>query len=465
MGRVRHVTTLTALAILFSGAAITDAKDCGDSVACGCGDRVVAPANLSQSLNNCLGDGLVVAAGGVDCLGHQIAGPGDQTSAVGIRISGFNSSGASGTFVRNCRVRNFHRGIEVDSGTANTIENNILFSNEIGVWLGDGTSYNSVVSNHIRDNRDEGLHIGSGTHHNDIGENSFSNNMNENLYLIGTSENSVHDNELVESNEATIMLKNATGNTFTRNRVFDRLIHVRGNSFGNVFAENEVWSYFRFQADEEGGVWGYPHSNQVTGGQIAKASTCFEFEGAHENVVDDVDVDTCRAYDEKERGGLVPFGNSVSVNRIDIGNAQQSGQRRTASLRFARTNPAADRFRIDLRGLSPDTSLAPLTEDVQCSLTDFQGTVLSFFLPAGALELRGKQFTFLDPKGTIGGLRRFDLRETVGGRWRMKMTGKTALETADYPLRTITCQVGDDVFEFNDLWEERARGWNLRVQP
>ncbi len=443
-----------------------EAKDCGGGIACACGDRVVAAATLSQSLNNCLGDGLVLAAGSIDCLGRQIAGPGDQTDAVGIRIAGFNSSGATGAVVRNCRVRNFGRGIEIDSGSGNTLDNNVVFNNHIGIWLGDGTSGNHLTGNHIRDNRDEGVHVGASTHDNVIDGNEFVNNSNENLYLIDTTNNQVTGNELRESGSASILLKNASDNTFTDNQVFDRPIHVRGGSSNNDFVGNGVSSYYRFQANEESaGSWTYPHHNVVEGGAIAKASTCFEFEGAHDNTVTGVEVDTCRAFEEKERGGLVPFGNSVDVIRIDIGNARHSGQRRSASLRFAGSSAGLDRFKIDLRGLIPDTSFDPLHEDVYCSLVDFQGTILSFFLPAGSLEPRGDQMSYIDSKGLVGGLRRLDLREMEDGRWRIRLTGKTQIQTADYPLMTISCQIGDDIFTFNDFWDELKRGWNLRVQP
>jgi len=459
------LVALPALAMVLSLATTATAKDCGGGIVCACGDRVVAPTTLTQSLNNCLGDGLVVAAGSIDCLGRQIAGPGAQTQATGIRIIGFNGSGATGVVVRNCRVRNFGRGIEVDSGSGNTLENNVVFSNEIGIWLGDGTSGNHLLTNHVRDNRDEGIHVGTGTHDNEIVGNEFVNNSIENLYLINTTGNEIRGNELRESGSAAILLKNADGNVFTDNEIYDRPIHVRGDSSHNSFVDNYVASNYRFQANEEQGGWTFPHDNQVTGGTISKASTCFEFEGAHDNTVADVRVDTCRAFEEKERGGLVPFGNSVEVIRIDVGNARDSGQRRSASLRLAGSTTGLDRFKIDLRGLVPDTSLDPLHEDVQCTLADFQGTILDFFLPAGSLESRGRQITYVDSKGLVGGLRRLDLREMDDGLWRIKLTGKTQIETADYPLMTISCQIGDDVFTFNDFWDELARGWNLRVQP
>lgn len=468
MRRARVCPTTTfvlAAALLVLGSAAAEAKDCGGGIACACGDRVIADVTLPQSLNNCLNDGLVVAAGTLDCLGRQIAGPGDQTSTIGIYVAGFNGSGATGAKVRNCRVRNFGRGIEIDSGSGNTLENNVSFNNEIGIWLGDGTSANLVDGNHVRDNRDEGIHVGAGTHDNQITGNSLVNNSAENLYLIDTHSNVIDGNDLAESNSAAIHLKNASGNTISNNDVADRSVFVRGASNDNVFDDNDVAGNFRFQANEDDGVWSYPHDNEVTGGSLLKASTCFEFDGAYDNTVTGVEVDTCRAFEEKEYGGLLPYGNSVEVVRIDVGNSRHSGQRRTASLRFAGSDTALDRFRIDLRGLDPDTSLDPVNEDVHCSLADFQGAILDFFLPAGSILPSGKQLRYLDSSGAIGGLRRFEMREATDGRWRIKMSGKTSIVTADYPVMTITCQVGDDVFTFNDFWDELSRGWNLRVQP
>lgn len=454
-----------ACALLALGAERAGAKDCGGQVACACGDRVVGSAVLTQSLNNCEGDGLVVATGTLDCNGRQIAGPGDRTESVGVLVRGFTGAGAQGAQVRNCRVRNFGRGIEIDSGSGNTLSNNVVFNNDIGIWLGDGTSGNLVEDNHVRDNRDEGIHVGGGSSANEIARNSLVKNKTENLYLVRTHGNLVHHNVIDDSDSAAILLKNSDDNELVGNEVKDRNVLLRGDSNGNVFRDNVLAAgYFNLHALEEGDVWGYPHDNHVIGGELRKASTCFEFNGAYENTVSDVLVDTCRTKEEKESGGVVPYGNLVEVIRVDVGEPNYHGRRRSGSVRLSGNERRPDRLRIDVRGLEPSSAMDPANEEIGCSLADFQGTICSFSIPAGILERRQRGARLVDPSGSRGGLQRLDFHPMEGGRWRIKIIAKTDLAEADFPVMTLACYIGDDDFEFTDFWKEHSRGWNLSVQ-
>lgn len=460
----RTLFLLLALAFPLAYAGDAQAKDCGGAIPCQCGDRVVESVTLPQSLNNCQGNGLIVAAGVLDCAGRQIAGPGARTATVGVLVRGFTGAGAQGAEVRNCRVRNFGKGIEIDSGRANVLDNNVLFDNEIGVWLGDGARDSVITRNHARDNRDEGIHLGEGTQDNELGWNTIVKNRRENLYLIGSSGNWVHDNTIVDSDASAILLKHSSDNVFADNQISDRSIFVRGDSHGNVFENNLVESaYFRFAALEEHGAWTYPHTNQVSGGRILKASTCFEFDGAYGTTVTGVEIDTCRPYEEKEVGDLIPYDNSVSVIRIDVGDPHYHGRRRSGSLRLAPV--ALDRYRVDIRGLDPATEMDPANEELHCTLTAFEGVLFDFVLPAGSLRPKRRGVSFSDPAGSYDGLRRLDLRQTPNGTWRLSFAGQKALPEVQFPIMTLSCVVGDDTFTFTDYWSERARGWNLRYQP
>lgn len=460
----RPLSSVLALAFALAYASESQAKDCGGGIPCQCGDRVVANVTLPQSLNNCQDTGLVVAAGVLDCAGRQIAGPGARTSTVGVLVRGFTGAGAQGAEVRNCRVRNFGRGIEIDSGNENVVDNNVLFDTEVGLWLGDGARNSVITRNHVRDNRDEGIHLGEGTQNNEIGWNTIVKNRRENLYLIGSSGNWVHDNTISDAGTAAVLLKHSSENLFSDNQIADRSIFVRGDSQGNVFENNFIDSaYFRFAALEESGGWTYPHANEVSGGRILKASTCVEFDGAYGNTVAGVEVDTCRAYEEKQAGGLIPYDNSVSVIRIDVGDPRYNGRRRTGSLRLSPVK--LDRYRIDIRGLEPATEMDPASEELRCTLTGFEGVLIDFTLPAGSLRPKRRGVHFSDPHGTYDGLRRLDLRYTPDGRWRLTLVGRKALPDIQFPIMTLSCVVGDDTFTFTDFWNEREHGWNLRYQP
>lgn len=309
--RVRRALAV-ATAALLATAGSTPAKDCGGAVPCACGDRVVASTTLSGHLNSCREDGLTLVAGTLDCAGHRITGPGDRTAYVGIRIDR-----GHGAEVRNCAVRNFGRGVYVDGGSDNRVTRSVVFSNRVGVWLGDGATRTQVVDDEVRDNREQGVHIGAGTSDTLVARNRLIQNRTENVTLLETRGNVVVDNLLDKSREAAITLKHAVDNTFLRNVVVQRPIVLRGASSGNVFEDNDLASgRFSFKADEDAVTgWTYPHGNSVAGGSITKGGTCFDFVGAYDNQASGVHVDSCRPSQEREAGGLMPHGNVVSVIR------------------------------------------------------------------------------------------------------------------------------------------------------
>lgn len=305
-------TLLAATATLLATTTAATAKDCGGAVACACGDRVVASTTLAGHLNSCRQDGLTLIAGVLDCAGHQITGPGDRTAFVGIRIDR-----GQGAEVRNCWVRNFGRGVYVDGGSDNRVERSVLFSNRVGVWLGDGATRTQIVDDEVRDNREQGIHVGAGTSDNLVARNRLVQNRTENVSLLETRGNVVADNVLDKSREAAIALKHAVDNTFLRNVLVQRPIVLRGASSGNVFEDNQLASgRFSFKADEDAVKgWTYPHGNSVAGGSITKGGTCFDFVGAYDNEASGVHVDGCRPAQEREAGGLMPHGNVVGVIR------------------------------------------------------------------------------------------------------------------------------------------------------
>ena len=441
------------------------AKDCGGAIACACGDRVVASTTLADDLNNCLGDGLILAAGILDCAGRQIAGPGDRTGSIGIALSGPGGQGATGAQIRNCRVRNFGRGVEIRGGTGNVLAGNVLFDNEVGIWIAAASSGNRIEDNYVHDNRDEGIHIGSGARLNTVEANLFVNNRAENVYLLGASANIVRDNTLDGAKAAAIFLKNSSGNVIEDNEILDRSVLLRGDSDGNLFLDNDLTSgAFVFSAIEDASGWRHPNGNTVVGGQIAKASTCFELVGAYENSASDVVVDTCATMQEKPAGGLVPFGNQIAVTRMDLDDAA-SGQRRTGSLRRAGADGVPDRYKIDLRNLPIAGAVDLAGIAVGCELRNADGTVLAANLPAGALEAAGDGARFIDRTGTADGVTRLHLRRSGSGSWRIRIAGRMALGEVRVPLMTLDCHIGEHQVTFTDLWRVQPRGWRLRVQP
>src|SRR5262249_44863463 len=112
-------------------------------------------------------------------------------------------------------------------------------------------------------------------------------------------------------------VKFSNGNTFTNNTLRDGPAHVRADSSGNVFRDNQLNGYgYFFEAYEDPTTltWTSPHDNSVNGGSIAQADYCFRFFGASDNHATSVMTDgVCVPTLSVVEGGLEPTGNTVEL--------------------------------------------------------------------------------------------------------------------------------------------------------
>ncbi len=455
--------TSSVLLVVALWAANVVAAECGGGTVCQCGDLVVADAVLTGHLDSCTGHGLRIRSGNLDCAGHQISGTGEDQGFTGIRFDG-----GSGSAVQNCRVRNFRNGILVDGGSGHTVSANTVFNNRHGIWLGSGANDVSIDGNEVRDNFDEGIHLGSATGGNAVLNNTIHGNDGENLYLIRTSGNTISGNTVDQSKSAAILLKHSTDNAFTNNVILKRPIVIRGDSHGNTFTGTQLAAggFLLRSLEEPEGVWSHPHDTTITGGQI-DASTCFEFQGAYGNSVDGVTVDTCRHYTELEYGGLVPYGNSVSViDSSPQGNGGSGGGGGTGGrgkLRFNRKTPGRDKLKVSYF-YSSAGEVSPTSEDISVTLSDGDSVVFHAEIPAGRLvESSPGYFRYFDKDGTsIPGLREFRVRHYFGDLWRLHLKANANMSTADQPEMTLSWSIGDDDFATTDTWQQKRQGWKLR---
>jgi parallel beta-helix repeat protein len=297
------------LLVFLTGLAV--ARDCGGGVPCSCGDAVRSDATLDQDLVGCSGTGLRVRSGAVlDCDGHSITGLGTN--------EGVLVDSAAGAEVRNCRIGGFSRGVRLRAGGVNVVENNEIFANRnYGIELAVATTGNLLQGNLVRDSGDEGIHVGTGADANQLVGNQIVRSHAENLYLLKVSKCTVTGNTLSGSGAAAIYVKDSDDNTFTANTVDDRIVHVRGDSTGNVFTDNELHGAgFVFQAYHDDSLgWTFPHDNQVNDGLVVGADTCFRFAGAYDNHAQGVVADACRASVSSALGGRAATGNSVILRR------------------------------------------------------------------------------------------------------------------------------------------------------
>ncbi len=121
-----------------------------------------------------------------DCQGYGIDGD-DSGVDYGIYLSG-----KSGNTVRNCRVTDFHYGINVFSSPHNVINNNIANSNvEAGIYLFYSSS-NEVTSNTANSNGNNGILIYESDNNKVINNTAMSNE--EGIYLSASSSNNLTGN-------------------------------------------------------------------------------------------------------------------------------------------------------------------------------------------------------------------------------------------------------------------------------
>jgi nitrous oxidase accessory protein NosD len=269
---------------------------------------------LAEDLSDCPDDGLRVVDDAVlDCAGHRIGGQG--------RGEGILLDEADGAEVRGCAVEGFKVGIRVRAGGRNLlVQNEIVGSTRYGVELAVKTSENRLEANLVRGSGDEGIHVGSGSNDNQIVGNEIDGSEAENLYVLSSSGGTYTGNLLTGSGEAALYVKHTTDSTFEANEIHDRVVHVRGNSRGNVFLQNRLeGSRFVFEAyrDEEHPAavngWTWPADNQVREGAVLGAETCFQFKGASDNSAVDVVADGCKAMKESKKGSIKAAGNSVEL--------------------------------------------------------------------------------------------------------------------------------------------------------
>jgi parallel beta-helix repeat protein len=474
VSRARGVVVTLACAMAFSLCAPrADAKDCGGDVECDCGDRVTSSTVLSSDLNNCPDFGLELDAGVLDCAGHQIAGSGDQLVTQGVILAS-----AVGAQLLNCSVRNFAVGVYIDGGSNNVLSHNNLFSNQIGVRVGDGSVGNWLLSNQVHDNHDEGIHIGGTTSGNLVQSNEILGNRRENLYLIRTTDNTLTDNLTDGAAQAGIHVKHSSNNTFVGNVVSKRGVIVRGDSSGNVFKNTQLLGgLFAFRAIEDGkDNWTFPHDNVVKNGRVIKASTCFLFQGAYDNTATNVLIDTCRPMQEKQAGDLTPYGNTVDVHYVSGGPGGGGGGGggsgggsggntdpvpRKGTIQFNKPGAGADALKVVGTIHSP-TVLDALHQDVEITLTNSTATLFHVLVPAGVLQESGRSAKFEAGKGIdLPGVTLIEVRREGDDAWSFKLQAVGDLSAANEATMTLTWRIGEGVFPVTDTWVATNGGWSL----
>jgi len=179
-----------------------------------CGYLVKEDTVLTQDLLNCQGNGLLIGADEItlDCNNHQIDGASPDWHYVGVDIKNKN-----GVTIKNCDIKEFGKGIYLEDGSNNIIEDNIIHNNILdGIWA--LRSEDNVFRN-----------------------NEFSNNPYYGIALYDSSLNTIESNIINNNHEGIRLEYNSENNILAHNTLsgnVDYAIKVVDYSNSNIFMNN-----------------------------------------------------------------------------------------------------------------------------------------------------------------------------------------------------------------------------------
>lgn len=281
-GRWRIVSAAAVVAAALAGA------EPAHAVVPACGSTIMVDTTLPADLS-CAGDGLTIGAPNVvlDLGGHTIGGNG---AAFGVGGSGTGVRllpTASGSTVRNGRIRGFRVGLHVPAGAEGTdVVGSELVDNAMGAVLASGG--NRVRSNLMRTN---GAAMNLSGHGNQVVGNAVHANAagiagtGSSLYVVGNSivGDGAHDagvllvsahgatvsgNSVSRSREgAGILIVSGMGIDVTANQVFDNRDGIVSGS-GTRLASNVVFANVELGirgqgATDGGGNRGFANGNPL----------------------------------------------------------------------------------------------------------------------------------------------------------------------------------------------------------
>ena len=212
------------------------------STSLSCGQVITESVKLSANLE-CSTDGIIAGADGItiDLNGFTIAGPGGESSKVGIMLANNDNVQVTGGTVKNFQAGVLNTGgsenkiskvtftgnqIAVfNTGAINTnIETNNMFSNSIGV-ASHSSSGTTMHQNMLTDNQLAGVTLVNSAE-NVLDFNTITGSVNG-VFLDGQStENNVNTNTIVQNSGVDINNGNGLPTNINENAFTDNLCHT-----------------------------------------------------------------------------------------------------------------------------------------------------------------------------------------------------------------------------------------------
>lgn len=253
----------------------TSDPKCGDACdVLSCGDTLTSNYTMSDDLTNCSGTAITIGADDItlDCNDNWIDGTG--SGDVGIYLNN-----RQGVTIKNCNLKEFGFGIQLESGTNNIISDNYFRDTwSLAVLL--QTSNNNLVSDNRMWHGFYGIGIDSSSNNNILG-----NDINNTIFCIAlddSSYNNLSGNSLHDCGFYGIMLwesgyNNIWSNNFTYNKI--------GNAGEGSNSNNNNWnlSYMGNNWDDFADNPGYPNHYEIGGDGDGidwhPVGTCYDGDG------------------------------------------------------------------------------------------------------------------------------------------------------------------------------------------
>src|ERR671914_115991 len=203
-----------------------------------CGEVLTTSTLVTNSLTDCLADGLVVGAAGItiDLDGNMIDGDA-LGGGVGIRNSRLDD-----VTVKNGTVQEFEVGVSIDPSARNVVsEINAQLNGLAGIQL-SGAADASVRTNTLTAGEGDGIALVGGTQRTLVRDNTLTANLGRGIFLENSSDNRIEQNSVSASADVGISLEGSRNNRLVRNDLSANVggIEVQLLSHGTLIERNTL---------------------------------------------------------------------------------------------------------------------------------------------------------------------------------------------------------------------------------
>ncbi|MBI5196907.1 MAG: right-handed parallel beta-helix repeat-containing protein [Nitrospirae bacterium] len=235
------LTTLSGYAI--AAYVISDNATGGDCTLIGIWEGISKTCTLTTDLY--IPDGIIINSDSIMFNGNGYTISGDYYYGSQCRSLGVSLVNRSDVTVENLNVVSFCTGIDLQSSSNNTIENNVVSNTSYGIILANDSHFNTIVNNSTNSNFILGIIVTVGSTDNVIQGNSALNNT-YGIGLYGTSNNVLKHNT-TSGNGSGFLVSDSSNNSFIGNTISNNgygiyFVGSSGGSNNNLIYNNNFIS-------------------------------------------------------------------------------------------------------------------------------------------------------------------------------------------------------------------------------